>query len=114
MATRCNIQINDQNTEIWLYRHYDGYPECTGDELEEVLKDVKPESAGQLAELLVHNFPSDYEYTTGQHGDIEYLYQIYVGDFDVVMHTFYLPIGPDLNGNYTHNKKCVSTKTISR
>ena len=34
MATRCNVKVTDGKDHAWYYRHWDGYPECTGKSLE--------------------------------------------------------------------------------
>jgi len=83
MSTRSNILITNNDTRIWLYRHYDGY-----------LKEAGYNIASCLAQSLdLHKFMEQllsqkheptmyrearpiYEFTSGMHGDIEYLYTI--------------------------------------
>ena len=83
MSTRSNILITNNDTRIWLYRHYDGY-----------LKEAGYNIASCLAQSLdLHKFMEQllsqkheptmyrearpiYEFTSGMHGDIEYLYKI--------------------------------------
>ena len=81
MSTRCNINIKIYSSNIWLYRHSDGYLSETGYNL----------ACNLIHSKNVHNFlenilnekyeaselrPAEkkYELTSSQHGDIEYLY----------------------------------------
>ena len=41
MSTRANIVIKDEYSELWFYRHSDGYPEGTLPTLTEFLDAVK-------------------------------------------------------------------------
>ena len=72
MGTRCNIKIETGNTKLWVYRHWDGYPAETGVDLARKLVNVK--SSKEFINKLLND--DAYEVTTGQHGDIEYLYNI--------------------------------------
>ena len=72
MGTRCNIKIETGDTTLWIYRHWDGYPAKTGNDLATKLVNVK--SADEFITKLIND--DAYEVTTGQHGDIEYLYKI--------------------------------------
>ena len=98
MSTRANIIIRDQNTTLYFYRHSDGYPSSTGEDLKEFCKGYAknfranaPQSAGFL--ILHGAGPSqdgindrcnklydwkcgDYEPTDSIHGDVEYVYVI--------------------------------------
>jgi hypothetical protein len=89
MSTRTNIVIELGQTSVILYRHYDGYPSCTGLNLAELL--VTHQKAGDfLRAILAEQYEESrfddgtphrparpiYELTTGIHGDIEYLYRI--------------------------------------
>jgi hypothetical protein len=102
MSTRANVVIKDKYNTLWFYRHSDGYPKGTLPTLNKFLDLVKEgkirsnasQSAGWLiviGALESHTdfnvkspydlSPEDwkvgaYEPTTGQHGDIEYLYTI--------------------------------------
>lgn len=102
MSTRANIIIKDKTDKLYFYRHSDGYPSCTGEDLKEFVQGYKTslrtdlgQSAGWLIvrghmEYLEGAFtgkpsPSKgmytwkvgaYEPTTCIHGDIEYLYTI--------------------------------------
>lgn len=97
MSTRANIIIKDSHTELWFYRHSDGYPEGVMPTLKKfidlikkgTLRDDAMQSAGWLIifghnEYKVPDEPSvkndwkvgAYEPTTGQHGDIEWLYTV--------------------------------------
>ena len=78
MGTRSNILIEYGSTKIFLYRHWDGYPEVTGYDLARILSrpnepDKKLGWAGTFLTRLLEQ--DDYELTTDLHGDIEYLYQ---------------------------------------
>lgn len=96
MSTRANVLIKDSTTELWYYRHSDGYPDGTVPTLTEFMNRVVSgeirDNASQAAGWLVvighedyqqyrDEYPSSmtwkvgaYEPTVGQHGDIEYLY----------------------------------------
>lgn len=106
MSTRCNVIIKDGCTKIILYRHSDGYPDCTGEDLKDFVKDYTNgsmrldamQSAGWLIlrghseytkedgkSLTLKPDPKDrfsgwkcgaYEPTDQIHGDIEWLYTI--------------------------------------
>lgn len=93
MSTRCNILFKDGKEKLWFYRHSDGYPECAGKDLELFVKNYTDNvyrlNIGQSAGHLIvrghneyakytHNLwkVGAYEPTTGQHGDIDYLYTI--------------------------------------
>ena len=105
MSTRANIIIKDQYDTLWFYKHSDGYPEGVMPTLKRFLSYVKTgrirDNAQQAAGWLIamgreeyqgsktvaqqldpkNNSGMDwkvgaYEPTTGQHGDIEWLYTI--------------------------------------
>lgn len=96
MSTRCNIVIKDDyGSELWFYRHSDGYPECAGESLKEFcqgyasgkLRNNVEQSSGWL---ILHRHEEykkygydwkvgAYEPSVGQHGDIEFLYTIDLG-----------------------------------
>jgi hypothetical protein len=104
MSTRANIIIKDSDTKLYFYRHSDGYPECTGEDLREFCKGefCKGYTSGRFRDnvsqsagfLVLHGAgPSqdgineranklwdwkcgDYEPTDGLHGDIDFLYVI--------------------------------------
>lgn len=85
MGTRTNILIENGESRIWLYRHWDGYPSCTGKDLAEQLIADKFRATAFLASLLAkrheqasyQSAPSSvYELTTALHGDIEWFYRI--------------------------------------
>lgn len=92
MSTRCNILFKDGKEKLWFYRHSDGYPEHTGKDLLAFVQNYSNglyrtnigQSAGHLI-IRGHNEYKDYNYdwkvgayepTTGQHGDIDFLYTI--------------------------------------
>lgn len=81
MGTRTNINIQFKETNIWLYRHYDGYIEEAGYNL--VINLAHSENSQDflkrlLAEKTKVGLYSDkrdiYELTCGEHDDIEFLY----------------------------------------
>ena len=98
MSTRANIKVVDEFDELWFYRHSDGYPEGAMPTLEKFLdlvrsgkiRDNLGQACGHLIVLgrqeylekdLLNNKYMDWkvgaiEPTTGQHGDVEYLYTI--------------------------------------
>jgi len=81
MSTRCNIKIKSGSTNIWLYRHCDGYLAETGYNLASTLAHCKGFKSF-LDNLLNQKYKATlyrpaqpvYEFTTEEHGDIEYLY----------------------------------------
>ena len=100
MATRCNIRvIEDEHREMWFYRHCDGYPSSVLPSLEPLMIRLRNgqlrANLSQFAGWLVvgghYEYRDDddesgmvftdwkcgaYEPTTGQHGDIDYLYTL--------------------------------------
>lgn len=95
MSTRCNVVIKKGNDKVYLYHHHDGYPSGVGKDIieymeylcEAVSKEEKDEilsTPQKLAEWLCSDERDDeYEFTDCLHGDIEYLYEIYL-DSDAV------------------------------
>lgn len=82
MATRCNIIVKgkscDKNVKAIIYRHWDGYPSCTGVELQDLLNKQSADYINFdlfVNGLIIHESKS-YEYSSSIHGDIEYLYTI--------------------------------------
>lgn len=79
MSTRCNIKIkqNWDSAPIWLYHHHDGYLEGVGADLNNRLAGYKCRwYAPDIANKLVKDSEDEYEITMGEHGDIDYLYEI--------------------------------------
>jgi len=101
MGTRCNINITDANgSELWIYRHSDGYPEQVLPQLNELMNKVKEgllrDNVSQFTGWLIvignkeynrtRNLPKRqgfnswkcgaYEPTTGEHGDIDFMYWV--------------------------------------
>lgn len=81
MATRCNIIIKGKscgkNVKTMLYRHWDGYPTCTGVELMDLLNKQTSDCIyfdGFINSMIKEG--NTYEYSSTIHGDIEYLYTI--------------------------------------
>lgn len=82
MSTRCNIIVKDRYDRFWLYHHHDGYPEGVGEDLKKRMTKVFNEWSGNrlysedIVNMLVKDGDDEYEITTSEHGDIEYLYTI--------------------------------------
>jgi hypothetical protein len=81
MSTRSNILIKSGSTNIWLYRHCDGYLSETGYNLASTLahcngfKSFLDNLLNQKYEATMYRSQQPiYEFTTEEHGDIEYLY----------------------------------------
>ncbi len=78
MATRSNIKIVTGETTLWIYRHWDGYPEVTGVDVATKLEESKT-MTDFVSSLLNDKDGSGnhlYEVTTEMHGDIEYRYTV--------------------------------------
>lgn len=98
MSTRANIIIKDEYCTLYFYRHSDGYPSCTFEDLKGFVKDYTTNhfrlDAGQSAGHLIlrghAEYKTDglldndsmswkvgsYEPTDQIHGDVEYVYTI--------------------------------------
>ena len=80
MSTRCNVIVKTKFDKIWLYNHFDGYPEGVGADLVNRFKEKfeKDEKIwwSDVVNSLVKDTKDNYEVTDGEHGDIEYLYTI--------------------------------------
>lgn len=81
MSTRCNIILKDDEHQVILYHHCDGYPEGVGSFLYRKVNDNLKKGRFCFAEdianyLLKDEEDNSYELTSGIHGDIEYLYEI--------------------------------------
>lgn len=82
MSTRCNILFKVNGEEwFWLYHHHDGYPEGVGAWLVDYLTretngfTIWPDTmANDLIKNKAGLNDDGYELTSGQHGDIEFLY----------------------------------------
>lgn len=140
MGTRCNVIIKDEDSELIFYRHSDGYPECTGENLKEfvqlytkgLLRNNVMQSAGWL---IIHgHFDEDYkpktsgqpdsdgfsgwkvgayEPTSSLHGDVEYIYII---DLTEMTLTCRVPKGMGFfwdNPTLANTKACKEFKKVS-
>jgi hypothetical protein len=98
MSTRANILIKDSHDELWFYRHSDGYPEGTMPTLSEFMRRIVEgeirnnvsQASGWLIVIGHEEYAEQrekyphiggwkvgaYEPTTGEHGDINYLYVV--------------------------------------
>jgi hypothetical protein len=91
MSTRCNVKITAGENVVWIYRHMDGYLSGAGYDVAVNLshaKDWKSFMDSLLAQRYeateVRKSEPIYELTTGQHGDIEFLYEIEFKSFSEV------------------------------
>ena len=82
MSTRCLVKIVEQDKEIQLYHHHDGYISGVGYDLikrflnEETLKLEIPNDIYIVANKLIKDLEDEYNVTVYKHSDIEYLYVI--------------------------------------
>lgn len=79
MSTRCNIIVRGKGKRTTLYRHYDGYPDYTGEDLKKALSETGTPYVCEFATKLIQRNDHGrffYELTDGIHGDIEYLYVV--------------------------------------
>jgi hypothetical protein len=105
MSTRANIVVKDADDELWFYRHSDGYPSGIAETLGKFcqwvkvgrIRDNANQASGWLIAIGMEEYKGTfnrsnvfepgakdgmgwkvgaYEPTTGQHGDIEYLYVV--------------------------------------
>lgn len=81
MSTRCNIVIKKGEDTLYLYHHFDGYPEGVGAELLDLRDMLKSDMTPQDVHYsLVYLYGDEYELTDKLHGDIEYVYFIKLND----------------------------------
>ena len=79
MSTRANILLVEMGNHLWLYHHFDGYPEWLGKKLMEKMEKHQKDYADifDIANEMFKDKEDDgYEITKRRHGDIEYLYVI--------------------------------------
>lgn len=80
--TRCNILIKNMNTDtsVWVYKHCDGYPSVTGDELKRFLSTGNNSSLDvyDMLDGLIYMYGDIYEEANYVSGDSEYIYFIYI------------------------------------
>lgn len=81
MSTRAHIRIQDKDNVLYLYHHFDGYPEGVGEELKETLKTFETETwTAEYIHRSISCADDSYEDAPeGQHGDEEYAYLIDCG-----------------------------------
>ena len=97
MSTRCNILIKDESTQLFFYRHSDGYPECAGESLKQFCEGYKKHLRNNVTQsagwLIIHGSKEysgsnasygwkvgAYEPTDSIHWDIDFLYEIDLSD----------------------------------
>ena len=97
MSIRAQVIIKDRYSELWFYRHSDGYPEGTMPTLEKFLswvregkiRDNVEQASGWIILIGAHEynakgFEPNNDWKVGayepsvpkEHGDIEYLYTV--------------------------------------
>lgn len=86
MATRCNVTLVGDETRLWLYRHYDGYPAACGASIAGVIKKNRIKyryhrGLAQTAQALLDLKYDDenrrlYVITSCEHGDIDWRYHL--------------------------------------
>lgn len=80
MSTRCNIIVRGKGKRVTIYRHYDGYPEGAGEDLQAALSESGTQYVCEFATKLIQRQYDGggfiYELTDGIHQDIEYLYVV--------------------------------------
>lgn len=80
--TRCNILIKnmDTGTSVWVYKHCDGYPSVTGDELKRFLSVGNNSSLDvyDMLDGLIYTYGDVYEEANRVSGDSAYIYFIYI------------------------------------
>ena len=89
MSTRCHVRIISGKTDIWMYRHHDGYLGETGYNLACCLLN-NPSYNTFLKAILDQKYETTerefgrplYTFTTGPHGDHEYEYHFEFAPFD--------------------------------
>lgn len=76
MSTRCNIKLVDDDSEILLYKHHDGYPDTEHGMVEFLKKYIR--SSGFTAKLMADTMVelTEVEHTDCIHGDIQYYYEV--------------------------------------
>lgn len=78
MATRCCVSVTDKNQTVNYYRHFDGYPTCTGIALFNFFLEYGSDAIRYDFQAISKKLTHDYE-VTGEpdvHSDIEYWYKI--------------------------------------
>ena len=88
MSTRCQVKVSGglNREHVTLYHHCDGYPDHILEDITEtylrVAKTWEGYRAGKVAAHLCATHPGGFEPEEGHalHGDIEFYYQIEIGD----------------------------------
>lgn len=126
MSTRTNILIENNETKLWLYRHHDGYLSETGYDL--MVKLIHNKNVTSFVTSLLsqnyeacelHNEKPLYEITSGQHGDIEFLYRFIFDNkknkvkIDVMEITYYFVDDEVLPFENKQLKNIISTEFFS-
>ena len=124
MSTRSNVLIKSGDTNIWIYRHMDGYLSETGYNLAVTLAHSKSYQ-NFMSQLLSYKYDASefrkadpiYEMTTGQHGDIEYLYKF---EFDrsmphfVKVQVFSIGWGDDKNNCLIDTEFSINNENVQK
>lgn len=104
MSTRANIKIIGESYQTTiLYRHCDGYPLGLGAELDDFVSNhgYEPIYTDAYAKEIIESLGDDIEFTTGIHGDIEYLYVIDLVEKKYSMYK----VTYDYNKNYNEGRQ---------
>ncbi len=95
MSTRAHIKITDGHDSFCLYHHHDGYPQGVGNDIKKYLESInfftKPKYCPDhyieaiclankmvkgIFSILYDDIDTQYDLTTGLHGDEEFCYHI--------------------------------------
>ena len=92
--TRCNLFIKAKGVKCWLYHHQDGHPGFVGAVLKEFISSRTYYYTASLVNNILKgieytdccsetgkNVDNEWEWTVGQHGDIDYLYVLNIKDY---------------------------------
>ena len=117
MSTRCSVIISSNGCKSkYLYHHCDGYPEGVGEELKKILlNNPNLNTPNEICDY-INTVDSAYEYSSGVHDDIEYLYTINI-DSHKLFCTDYINGTVEFVFNYTKspiiNNRLVVDKTFA-
>ena len=71
MATRANIKIKNGETNVLIYRHWEGYPEVTGEDIKDKIWKAK-----NVTELVVSFLEDDSYRMSAQEMGAAYFYEL--------------------------------------
>lgn len=82
MSTRCNVKVVfDEESSKLFYHHYNGYPDCAGAELVELVSSELTEHTSKaefsdFCDILIEDY--GYEEVNYESGDIDWYYEVTV------------------------------------